>query len=207
MHSGRVTEAIQWYEQALRIDPDHAEAHFNLGLALARAGKVLEAIGHWEQALRIRPGYAEAHNSLGNALAQVGRPQEALQHYEQALKVKPDYVEAQNNLAWLLAALPAAEGGDPLRAVTLAEQGCRITGNQSPAYLDTLAVAYAAAGQFSQAIATSQKAIELARAAGRTELATEIQARLQLYRNGRAYRLPPRPLQRGLAAPAGSPDP
>ena len=61
------------YEQALRIKPDYAEAHNNLGIALAQTGKIEEAIAHYEQALRIKPDYAEAHNNLGIALAQTGK--------------------------------------------------------------------------------------------------------------------------------------
>jgi tetratricopeptide (TPR) repeat protein len=72
--------------------------------------------------------------------------------------------------------------------MTLAQQACEITSNQVPAYLDTLAGAYAAGGRFNDAIATAQKAMELARSAGQTQLAAEIEARLQLYRGGRAYR-------------------
>ena len=58
-------EAIGHYEQALRIKPDYAEAHNNLGIALVQAGRMQEAIGHYEQALRIKPDYAEAHYNLG----------------------------------------------------------------------------------------------------------------------------------------------
>jgi hypothetical protein len=54
--------------------------------------------------------------------------------------------------------------------------------------LDTLAVAYAAAGRFDAAIATAQNAIDLARAAGQADLVKEIEARLELYRSGCAYR-------------------
>jgi tetratricopeptide (TPR) repeat protein len=57
-------------------------------------------------------------------------------------------------------------------------------------YLDTLAVAYAAAGRFNDAIAAAQKAIELARSAGQTQIVSEIETRLELYRAGRAYRAP-----------------
>jgi tetratricopeptide (TPR) repeat protein len=54
MASGRIPEAIEHYQQALRIKPDYAEAHYNLGVALGQAGRIPEAIGHLEQALRIR---------------------------------------------------------------------------------------------------------------------------------------------------------
>jgi tetratricopeptide (TPR) repeat protein len=87
----------------------------------------------------------------------------------------------------VLAAFPQSGLADPIRAVSLAQQACKLTGNKSAAYLDTLAVAYAAAGRFDDAIAAAQKAIALARAAGQAGLVKAIEARLELYRSGRAY--------------------
>jgi tetratricopeptide (TPR) repeat protein len=48
----------------LRLAPDFAEAHYNLGNALAQVGRVQEAIQHYEQALRIKPDFAVARNAL-----------------------------------------------------------------------------------------------------------------------------------------------
>jgi Flp pilus assembly protein TadD len=62
--TGRVGEAIGHLEQAVRIKPDFAEAHFNLGIALARVGRMPEAIEHLEQALRIEPDFPPARNAL-----------------------------------------------------------------------------------------------------------------------------------------------
>jgi Flp pilus assembly protein TadD len=188
-------EAIGHFEEALRTKPDYPEAHNNLGAALVRLGKVQEAVGHYERVLRLRPDYAEAHNNFGNALGQVGRVREAIAQYEQALRLQPDHAEAANNLAWLLATLAPAEGGDAVRAVTLAQRACQLTGDRSATSLDTLAVAYAATGRFAEAIATAQKAVELARAGGQPQLAKEIETRLELYRRGRAYRQSQTPLQ------------
>ena len=187
---GKTQKAMEHYEQALRIKPDLAEAHYNLGITLLQLGRLQEAMGHLEQTLRIKPDFAEAHNNLGNALEQTGKVREAIGHYEQALRSKPDYAEAENNLAWLLATLAPADGGDPVRAVTLAERACKLTNNRVAAYLDTLAAAYAAAGRFNDAIAAAQKAIGLARSAGQTQMVSEIETRLELYRAGRAYRAP-----------------
>ena len=187
---GKIQDAIGHYEQALRIQPDYPEVHCNLGNALEQTGRVREGVGHYEQALRLKPDYAEVHYNLGCSLQQEGRMQEAMQHWEQALRSKPDYAETENNLAWLLATLASADGGDPARAVTLAERACELTDNRVAGYLDTLAAAYAAAGRFNEAIATAQKAIELARSAGQTQIVNEIETRLELYRAGRAYRAP-----------------
>jgi tetratricopeptide (TPR) repeat protein len=187
--TGNVPEAVGQYQQALRIDPELAMAHYNLGNALMLSGgKVQEAITHYQRALQIEPDHAEAHSKLGGALLATGQRRQAMAHFEQAMRIKPDYAEPQNNVAWLLATLPPAQGGNPLRAVTLAQRACALDGFHSAGDLDTLAVAYAAAGRFAEAVATAQKAVELARAAGQTKMLSEIQARLELYRQRLPYR-------------------
>ena len=100
--SGQVLEAIQHYEQALRLDPDFADAHNALGIALAQTARIEPAIAHYEQALRTRPDFAEAHYNLGAALEKLGRVPEAISHYERALRIKPAFFEAHNNLGNVL---------------------------------------------------------------------------------------------------------
>ncbi len=185
--AGRVQEAIRRWEQAVRSDPDYFGAHFNLGVALVQQDRLPEGIGHLQQALRIDPDSFEAHYSLGLALVRLGKGPEAILQLEQALRIKPGSVPAQSRLAWLLATLPQGEGGDAARAVALAERACQLTGSRLAANLDVLAVAYAAAGRFADAVTTAQKAVELARTANQPKLAQEIEARLELYRSGRAY--------------------
>ncbi len=142
----------------------------------------------WQSTLARNPAAWMAHYNLGRMLQTSGRVSEAKEHYEQALRSNPDCDEAQNNLAWLLGTLAPAEGGDPVRALTLAERACELTDNSDPNNLDTLAVAYAANGRFADAIATTQKAMTLARGGGQTELLEKMENRLALYRNGQAYR-------------------
>ena len=66
---GRVQEAIGHFQQVLRIDPDLAEVHYNLGNALAQTGRVSEAIVQYEQALRIKTDYTQAQNALARLKA------------------------------------------------------------------------------------------------------------------------------------------
>ncbi|HUJ72982.1 MAG TPA: tetratricopeptide repeat protein [Verrucomicrobiae bacterium] len=103
IEDGRLTEAVQLYEQTLRIAPYLSAAHYNLGVALARLGRQQEAMAQWEQALQIDPDDAEAHYNLGLALSQAGRIPQAIAHYEQALRIKPDFTEARTALAHLQA--------------------------------------------------------------------------------------------------------
>jgi protein O-mannosyl-transferase len=97
----RFQEAIDHYEQALRLKPDFPEAHNNLGSILFQMGNVTEAMTHYKEAVRLKPDYAGAHYNLGVALEQAGRVAEAKQHYEQSLRLQPGFVEAQQKLARL----------------------------------------------------------------------------------------------------------
>ena len=101
-NTGRIQEAIEHYEQALRIKPDYPEAHNNLAFALEKEGRTQEAIEHYEQALRIGTDNPEGHYNLGNALEQAGRYPEAIKQYEQALRIRPRFPEVHNNLAFAL---------------------------------------------------------------------------------------------------------
>ena len=68
-----VNEAIAYFQRALRIRPDDAQAHNNLGAILFQVGRVPEAILHLEQRLRLKPGDANAHYGLGTALLELGK--------------------------------------------------------------------------------------------------------------------------------------
>ena len=91
--------AISHFEEALQINPDSAEAHTDLGSALAKTGQFQDAVAQYQAALRINPNAAITHNDLGNALAQMpGHLPDAVRQYETALHLNPDFAEAHNNL-------------------------------------------------------------------------------------------------------------
>lgn len=179
---GRIKDAIAHLEEAVRIRPDFADAHQNLGIALAMDGRIDEAIVQWERALDLEPDSAATHNNLAYALSQKGRMREALAHYESAVRLKPDYAQALDSLAKLLGTLVPADGGDPNRAIELASRACSLTGNREAGYLETLAVSYAAAHRHDEANKAARQAIDAARAAGRPDLAREIESRMDRFR-------------------------
>src|SRR5512135_619007 len=63
-----LVEAAACFQRALRLKPDHASAHYELGTVLAQQGKLDEAIANFQQALRLKPDHAEAHNNLATVL-------------------------------------------------------------------------------------------------------------------------------------------
>jgi tetratricopeptide (TPR) repeat protein len=105
---GRLAEAIDHLETAVRMKPDSMEARTDLGSALSKVPERLpEAVAQFRAALRIQPDSPITLNDLGNALSQMpGRLPEAIADYKAALRVQPDYADAHNNLGTALARLP-----------------------------------------------------------------------------------------------------
>jgi len=95
---------------------------------------------------------------------------------------------AHNNLAWLLATCPDASLRDGSRAVELARKAEQLAGSSHPEIFDTLAAAYAEAGQFSEAMETAKKALQLASAQHNSAMADAVRARLKLYEANSPYR-------------------
>ena len=70
----------------------------------------------------------------------------------------------------------------------LARRLSEVAQREDPGFSDTLAAAYAAVGQFAEAVTAAEKALRLAQVAGQTALARQIESRLELYRSDRPYR-------------------
>jgi tetratricopeptide (TPR) repeat protein len=94
--------AVAAARQAIRLKPDDAKAHFDLGNALYGQGKQSEGIAEYREAIRLRPDDALAHTNLGAALADQGKPAEAIAEYREAIRIKPDHAAAHNNLGMAL---------------------------------------------------------------------------------------------------------
>jgi len=73
-------------------------------------------------------------------------------------------------------------------AIRVLEPALAAEKEKSPAYLDTLAAAYADHGEFDKAVATQLEALQAARRKWSAERAASLEQRLELYRSGKAYR-------------------
>ena len=186
---GKLDEAASRYRQALGLNPDSAVAHNSLGSVLGLQGRFEEALPYFHKALELNPDYSQARANLGLALQRLGRLEEARQELEAALEARPEWPVAQNALARILATHPDPSGRDPQKAVQLADRAAELTAYENSAILDTLAAAYAAAGQFEKAAAVAEEAIRLATDAA---LAEDIRARLSLYKSRKPYVETPR---------------
>ncbi len=183
VRKGSFDLAVTQFTEALRLELGSAKVHHNLGLSLARMGKLVQATTHFERAMHLDPNSALLHCDLAKALAQTDKTQKAITHYKKSLELKPDWIRPMNTLAWLLATHKETELQNPKEAVRLAQRACELTDYNNTALLDTLAAAYAADGRFSDAVATAEKTLELARSLQQVKAAEEIQKRLLLYKS------------------------
>jgi Tfp pilus assembly protein PilF len=187
---GRRDDAVREFQAALDIDPDYAQAHNNLGALLQINGQPSLAIDHYRRAIALRPDNVEAHDNLGQLLSAQGRATDAVAEFQAALQLKADDAKALSGLAWIRATAADPTLRDARQAVELAELADRQTDHRDIAALDALAAAYASAGRFPDAVAAARAGVAAAETAGLAHIAAQFRERLQLYQEGRAYRMP-----------------
>jgi tetratricopeptide (TPR) repeat protein len=98
---GRTAEAIPYFQEALRLSPDHLIALENLGNAYRQQKEWDEARRVLERAVAVGPQDPEANYSLGMVFAQLDDGDHAYEYLTRALKFRPVYPEALNNLGVL----------------------------------------------------------------------------------------------------------
>jgi Flp pilus assembly protein TadD len=103
--NGYVEAAEILYSEAVKLDPENAEALYYLGGIVAMAGRDAEAIGYYERLLHLVPPTAQQLTNLGALYARNGKYREALERTQQALTIDPGYESARQNLVKIQAAL------------------------------------------------------------------------------------------------------
>ena len=165
-HSGRFAEAIAECQEALKIKPDFAAAHNNLGVALLRNkqsgdgalghdGAVDEAIEHYRKALQINPDFTQAHKNLGIVLLRKGQMDEAIAQFQKTLELEPNDAQAEFSLG--SAFLQRREVDE---AIAHYQKAVEIRPDYAEAR-NYLGNAFVAEGKYSEAIANYEAAVRI----------------------------------------------
>ncbi len=184
---GDHSRAIADFNRVLEMDPDNVEARCNRGAALCESGRCGQAVRDYDAVLKIDPLSARAHGFRGFALERLGNFAGALANYRKAIRLDPGDDASRNNLAWIMATCPDEKYLNGAEAVRLALEALEI--DFQPAYLDTLAAAYAEMGLFDEALSTQEKF--MAALADRADAGDGAihQERLALYRSRKPFRI------------------
>ncbi len=152
---GEYDRAIADYDQALRLDPKHANAYNGRGDAYNTKGEYDRAIADYDQALRLNPKDALAYIRRGNAYDNKGQYDRAIADLDQAIRFNPKDADAYYNRG-----LAYNNKGDYDRAIADYDQAIRLNPQHVNAY-DGRGVAYNGKGEYDRAIADYDQAIRL----------------------------------------------
>lgn len=153
--NGELKSAITHLEAALRLNPDHADAHAHLGAALWQAGRGNEAMQHLQRAITLQPRAIRARNTLAGVRRQQRRWDDALAGYRESLAIRPEDIATLNQLG-----LTCLEAGRPEEAREWLEQARRFRPNH-PESERNLGIVAAALGQSDKAAEHFKRALSL----------------------------------------------
>jgi protein O-mannosyl-transferase len=181
------TAAADHYRRALNANPDLAPARLNLAKALIRANQPIQAEPELKSFLQAEPANLEAHQLLVSILLGQRRSSEAITEFRRATMAMGQRPELLNNLAWLLATDPDPVNRNPAEALSLARKASELTSGTNVSMLNTLAAAYAGAGDFANAVETQERARDLALKANDETSVRQSEDRLRLYRTRKPF--------------------
>jgi tetratricopeptide (TPR) repeat protein len=180
-------QALAEFQEAVNINPNCAIAQRDLAFFSFEMNHWDDGIAAFRKYLQLNPNDELNRSPLVNILLTKGHIGERVFKAVVASRLNPNSYQPLNNLAWLLATLPDAEIRNGSEAIRLAQRACELTDYKVTACIGTLAAAYAEAGRFEDAVATAQKACDLAIQNNETNLLQKNQELLELYRSHKPY--------------------
>lgn len=174
-------EAPDYYTEFTTLYEYEAWGYEMRAFVLREKGELLSAIADYGTALRLSP---TAQTYIGRGLAWDSKKdyRKALADFNLARRLEPTFALAYNNAAWLRATCPQEPFRNGSEAVELATRACELTDWNDANYLDTLAAAYAEAGDYDSAIKYQTKAAEL------SPDDADLMQHLALYKDHKPYR-------------------
>jgi Tfp pilus assembly protein PilF len=152
---GKFDDAVESYQKAATLEPDFADAHYNLGNAFKQTGELKKAVESYKTSLAINPIDAEVLYNYGKALKDKGEIDAAIDCYKQAIKIKPDYADAYYNMGNTL-----EDKGELDAAIDSYKQAIKIKPDYVDAY-NNMGNALKDKGELNAAIVSYKQAIKI----------------------------------------------
>ncbi len=177
---GDYEQALSDFNKVIRIEPERHEAYGYRAQVYILQNKLDLAISEYNTAIDKKP-LPQYYMGRGTVYRMKRQYDLAIKEYIKAIRIEPKFRVAYNNLAWLLATCSDEKYRDGLTALKFAKKAVDLD-PESSASLDTLAAAYAAAGDFDNAIKTQEKVIQLFKEEGKSDLLDGAENRLESYK-------------------------
>jgi tetratricopeptide (TPR) repeat protein len=94
---GQYKLAIEYYNKAIRINPNYANAYYIRGIIHLESGQYQKAVQDLSETIRIKPDYISSYYNRGIAYSKTRRYQLAIKDYSEAIRLDSDYADAYNN--------------------------------------------------------------------------------------------------------------
>lgn len=95
--NNRLEEALENYDQAIKLKPDSLYAHYNRGNVLKDLRRLGEALDSYNRVIELNPDFQWVYSNHGNVLNGLGKPKEALESYDKAIKINSEDAESYWN--------------------------------------------------------------------------------------------------------------
>lgn len=99
--SGQVQQALDYFQQAVKLDANNVDAYFNIGAIYYNLKRYPEALEAFNQVLQRDPNEAAARYETGRIFEKMGRIDEAIAAFELISSTTSRYAKAQENIAHL----------------------------------------------------------------------------------------------------------
>lgn len=197
---GEYDKAVADYDRAITLTRNWAAAYQGRGFCWTQKGRLDRAIDDFSKAISLDNSFSHAYYGRAEAWIYKGNHERAAADLSEYMKLDPDHT-CLDSIAWILSTSTDSQLRDGDRAVQYASRACEISEWKDLSCIDTLAAAYAEAGDFDSAVKWQSGVVELA---DQTEKRS-YRKRLKLYRKGKPYRT--KPVQREEETDDSSDDP
>lgn len=181
---GKLDAALADYHTAIMLDPADGDAYFNRALVYREQVNVEKAAEDFSEYIKRNPRDVSGYLARAQVYAAAGSQDDASSNVRTAEEIAGGSASGLNLIAWLRATAPEASLRDGKDAVAKATRSCVLTGWKQTNNIDTLAAAYAEAGEFEQAIRYQELALHTYSG----DVRRSMNERLAVYRQKHAHR-------------------
>ncbi|MDH5327096.1 MAG: tetratricopeptide repeat protein [Gammaproteobacteria bacterium] len=182
---GQYELALADITKSISINPRNIKAYHNRASVYIKTKRYHEAESDLNIALDLGSRHHSTYSNIGYVAYKLKKYDQALVDLNKGVQLLPTDAQTHNALAWIYATLDNDKYLNAEKAIFHATKSCELTEWKNYGYIDTLAAAYARAGNYQKAIYWQEKVVAARKF--QPEKVESSRMRLNLYRSGKAY--------------------